>query len=204
MSDNTVQNWLPRRYRLTLAFVSVILVLSAGGDSLYDLLRYERIAILQNHQYWRLITGHLVHGSWQHVWLNLAGLLLMSALFLNTYTVWQWICIGLISMFTIDLGLLCLMPQLLWYVGLSGVLHGILSAGAMAWWRAGSRPMAAMLAVTVLGKLIWEQWQGALPLSGSLNVIVNAHLYGAAGGLIAAAMLQIKYPARRKLPQNQT
>jgi len=52
--------------------------------------------------------------------------------------------------------------------------------------------------------LIWEQREGALPLSGSLNVIVNAHLYGAAGGLIAAAMLQIKYPARRKLPQNQT
>jgi hypothetical protein len=37
--------------------------------------------------------------------------------------------------------------------------------------------------------LLWEQWRGALPLSGDLNVIVNAHCYGALGGVLAALLL---------------
>jgi len=89
-----------------------------------------------------------------------------------------------------------LQPQLLWYVGLSGVLHGALAAGGVAWWRYESKPMAALLSAIFFGKLTWEQWQGALRLSGGLPVVVDAHLYGACGGVTAAAILWLRDRSR--------
>jgi hypothetical protein len=48
------------------------------------------------------------------------------------------------------------------------------------------------LSAILLGKLAWEQSVGALPLSGDLAVVVDAHLYGALGGLIVGLMLWIR------------
>ncbi|HEY5806318.1 MAG TPA: hypothetical protein VIT67_00025, partial [Povalibacter sp.] len=54
-----------------------------------------------------------------------------------------------------------------------------------AWWRHETKPMALSLSLVLILKLCWEQWHGALPLSGDMPVIVDAHLYGAVGGLVA-------------------
>jgi hypothetical protein len=100
--------------------------------------------------------------------------------------------IALFSLLAIDAGFVFYEPQLLWYVGLSGVLHGALAAGAVAWWRHESRLLALVLSVIFIGKLVWEQWHGALPLSGDLPVVVNAHLYGALGGALAGLLLWLQ------------
>lgn len=196
MNDNTSEDFLPRRQRLTpgirmvLAVGVLTLLLGLLGETGREWLRFQRDALLgSHHEYWRLLTGHLVHGSWQHTWLNLAGLALMVALFRDGYRIGQWALITLTSAISIDIGLLYYMPQLQWYVGLSGVLHGVLAAGALLWWRSEPRPLAMALTTILIGKLAWEQWHGALPLSGNLNVIVNAHLYGALGGLLSGALL---------------
>lgn len=213
MNDSTSRDAVPRRHWLTsvqaqpvwfaVALLAIgIVALSATGETGREALRYQRDAVLDRHQYWRLLTGHLVHGSGQHVWLNLAGLGLIATLFRDTYALRHWCWIGLSSAAFIDLGLLWLMPQLHWYVGLSGVLHGWLAAGTVAWWRREDGRLAAMLSVVVLGKLAWEQWQGALPLSGDLDVIVNAHLYGALGGLLAGLLLLPRMPDLR--PRRQS
>ena len=97
--------------------------------------------------------------------------------------------IGLLGLVTIDLGFVFWEPQLTWYVGLSGVLHGALAAGAIAWWRYETKRLALALSVIFGGKLVWEQLHGALPLSGGLAVVVDAHLYGALGGVIAGTIL---------------
>lgn len=195
MNDSTNHSSAPRRqwltpgiyrHRFILLLVFAVIALATTGEAGRELLRYQRDAILARHEYWRLFSGHLVHGSWQHTWLNLAGLGLIASLFRGTYDLGQWLAIGLSSVTCIDLGLLILMPDLHWYVGLSGILHGALAAGALAWWRTESAWLAALLSAILIGKLGWEQWQGALPLAGELNVIVNAHLYGAAGGLLGA------------------
>lgn len=206
MNDSTNHSFTPRRRWLTpgvgldwpwmllLLSVIVVIALAAGGEAGRVALRYQRDALLNEHQYWRLLTGHLVHGSWQHTWLNLAGVAVIAGLFRGTYSTAQWCWIALASVACIDLGLLLLMPQLQWYVGLSGMLHGLLAAGTVAWWRMEDRRPAAALSATLVGKLFWEQWQGALPLSGDLNVIVNAHLYGAVGGLLAGMALVKRIP----------
>jgi len=163
--------------------VSVLFAL--GGEPARLAMRYERAGVLAG-DYWRLMTGHLVHGGLAHLLLNMAGLGLIAALFSRDYTLRQWLIVLLLSAMAIDTGFVLFEPQLQWYVGLSGVLHGALAAGAVAWWRHESKPLALALTVGLIGKLAWEQWQGALPLSGDMPVIVDAHLYGAIGGLVGA------------------
>jgi len=168
--------------------VAAVVLVSLGGESWREALRYERAAVLHG-EYWRLITGHLVHGTTQHLVLNVLGLGVIAALFPREFSLGGWLFIAALSMAVIDLGFVLWEPQLEWYVGLSGVLHGVLAAGAIAWWRHESKGFALALTAILTAKLAWEQWRGALPLSGDMPVIVDAHLYGAIGGALAAAVL---------------
>jgi len=198
LNDSVLHSWLQRRGALTLSvLIIVILLLAWAGEPARELLRYQRAAVL-NGEYWRLLSAHLVHGSWQHVGVNLAGLLLMVALFHDGYRYLNWCWIVGLSVAAIDLGFLLFMPQLVWYVGLSGVLHGLLAAGAIAWWKLEDRRLAATLSLIMVGKLAWEQWHGALPLSGELPVVINAHLYGALGGLLGGLLSWRSLPVSRR------
>jgi rhomboid family GlyGly-CTERM serine protease len=186
------RQWMSGWWLLGLLIAALVLLSliceSAGGEHVRLGLRYERQPVLQG-EYWRLLTGHLVHGSWLHLGLNCAGLGLLAALFPDHYSIRQWLLIGLLSVLAIDIGFVFWEPQLTWYVGLSGVLHGALAAGAIAWWRYETKRLALALSVIFVGKLLWEQLHGALPLSGGLAVVVDAHLYGALGGVIAGTIL---------------
>jgi rhomboid family GlyGly-CTERM serine protease len=175
-----------------LGLLAAVLVLSwLGDESVRNALRYERTAVLDG-EYWRLLTAHFVHGTAMHMLLNLAGLALVAALFARDYSLGEWLLILLVSIATIDAGFVFYEPQLRWYVGFSGALHGALAAGAVAWVRHESRYLALGLILLVVCKLAWEQWRGALPFSGDMEVIVDAHLYGAIGGALAAGMLWLR------------
>jgi len=188
LNDNSSTPWQRLRGWAVVGLIIVIaLLLALAGDKFQLALRYDRMLIQQG-QWWRLITGHLVHGNVHHAVLNTLGTALMAALFNRTYRLKSWAVIVIVTVVSIDLGFWTLMPQLEWYVGLSGVLHGVLAAGAIAWWKTEDRILAALLTLIMIGKLTWEQTQGALPLSGDLPVVVNAHLYGALGGLLGAAL----------------
>jgi rhomboid family GlyGly-CTERM serine protease len=181
--------------------LAAVVLLSLGGESARLLFRYDRLAVLDAHEYWRLLTGHFVHGSVTHMALNLAGLGLLAALFPRHHSLTGWLGISGLSIATIGVGFVCYEPQLEWYVGLSGVLHGALAAGAIAWWRYESKALALALTTILIAKLAWEQTQGALPLSGDMRVIVDAHLYGAMGGTVAAGVIwcgQHRWPRRTR------
>ncbi|HLS81812.1 MAG TPA: rhombosortase [Steroidobacter sp.] len=179
-------------FRVWLVGLTALLVLPAlGGETLREALRYERSAVLDEGEYWRLLTAHFVHGDLQHLLLNAAGLVVIALLLRGAYSARAWLTIGLLSMLAIGVGLVWRQPQLDWYVGFSGVLHGLLAAGAIAWWRQESTASALALSAIVAGKLLWEQWRGALPLGGALPVVVDAHLYGAIGGVSAALALLV-------------
>lgn len=169
----------------------VAILVALGGEDARGLLRYERDSVLAG-EYWRLLSGHFVHGTAQHLALNLAGLGVVAALFPRNYTVSQWLWVLLLSVMAIDIGFVFYEPQLEWYVGFSGVLHGALAAGCVAWWRTETKGFALAMTAVLVGKLVWEQWRGALPLSGDLAVVVDAHLYGAIGGLIAASTIWLR------------
>lgn len=189
---------LSRNGRLFGLLLLILVLLSVAGDEARLALRYDRAAIVSG-QYWRFVTGHLVHGGWQHSLLNMAGLLVLRGLFPREYSALEWCLVALASTLAIDLGFWFLEPQLVWYVGLSGILHGVLAAGAVAWWRTETRLFATLLTAILVGKLCWEQWHGALPLSGEMPVVVDAHLYGAIGGGIAGLGLQLGFRRAQRM-----
>ena len=142
-----------RPHYLPLLLTVCVTLIALGGSELTVLFRFDREAILHGHV-WRLISGHLVHLGWSHLWLNIAGLALIWVLVGRCFSTQQWGIIFAGSALGIGLGLLIFNPELGWYVGLSGVLHGILIAGAVAEIRCGRRSSYALL-VLVAAKLIW-------------------------------------------------
>ncbi len=172
-------------------------ILEIFGTTARSLLSYDRPALLEA-ELWRLITGHFVHLGVSHLLLNIAGLLLIWYLISASFSRRQWLLIMLTTIAGIDLGFWFLEPQLVWYVGLSGLLHGLLAAGVVAGIRA-RRPDAWILAVVLIGKLTYEQLAGPLPGSVATAggaVIVAAHLYGAIAGGIAAGLAMISVHIR--------
>ena len=181
----------PGHHLAAVAAVAIVAVLlQLGGDSAREALAFSR-ANLGAGQLWRLATGHFVHLGWTHLVLNLAGLALVSWLVGHAYDWRRWLFIGFVSIAVIDAGFWFLYPELDWYVGLSGLLHGLLAAGLFSGIVARDRESIA-LAAFVVAKLAWEQIGGPLPGSEATSggtVSVEAHLYGAIGGLLAAALL---------------
>jgi rhomboid family GlyGly-CTERM serine protease len=176
------------------AIVIVALALLVSGDAGREWLRFDRTGIAAG-EAWRLLTGHLVHLGVTHALLNLVGLALVWFLVGRTFSSRQWLWVIAGSVAAIDVGLWFGNPSLEWYVGLSGLLHGMLSAGIVAGLVARSRE-AAVLAVVVAGKLAWEQFAGPLPGSEATSggaVIVDAHLYGVVGAtLVAVTMIRVR------------
>jgi rhomboid family GlyGly-CTERM serine protease len=171
------------------AILALLLLLQLGGAATASALRYDRSAVLAG-QWWRLASAHLVHLDLRHALLNGLGLVLMWALFVRDYRGRQWFLILLAAAAAIDAGLWFRDTSVLWYVGASGVLHGVMAAGILAELRRGELA-GLVLAVFLLAKLTYEQWAGALPFAGpAVPVMVNAHLYGALGGLAAALWMR--------------
>jgi rhomboid family GlyGly-CTERM serine protease len=181
-------------WRVPGMVILLALVLMLAGDAGRNWLRFERAGIASG-EAWRLVTGHFVHLGISHTILNLAGLVLVWLLAGRAYQWRQWLWIMTGSMAAIDLGLWFGAPTLEWYVGLSGLLHGMLAAGAVAGLAERSGE-ALILAVVVAGKVIYEQLAGPLPGSEATSggaVIVDAHLYGVIGGaVVAAALIRVR------------
>ena len=124
--------------------------------------------------------------------MNCVGMLIVYGLY------WRWLTANtalmwcLSSASAVALGLLFFSPQIAWYVGLSGVLHGLIVAGAVTDIHARRWEGAWVLGI-VAAKLVWETLYGPLPGSeGGAGgpIVVEAHLYGAMGGLVVS-MAQI-------------
>jgi len=177
-----------RRGLLLLAVCLLLLLIQSGGAAAQLALRYDREALAAG-QWRRLLTAHVVHLGYEHAVLDVAGLALLWALFARDYSLRGWLLILALSVAGIDAGLWLLSSTTQWYVGSSGVLHGVLAAGTCAHLRR-REPDGWILAVFLVGKLIYEQAHGALPLTAGGAVIVDAHLYGAVSGALAAALLR--------------
>ena len=178
-----------RRAWALLAVLAVPWLLLSGGTPWLVALRYERSA-LQAGEWWRLISAHWVHLGARHLWLDSAALVLMWALYARMLRAWEWLVVLVAATAAIDAGLWFAQPQLQWYAGLSGILHGVWAAGAVAVGRRQGRWGWLMLAVLAL-KLGLEQRSGASLITADLPVVTVAHLYGALGGLAAWAALAL-------------
>ncbi|MEW8383895.1 MAG: rhombosortase, partial [Candidatus Thiodiazotropha taylori] len=149
---------------------------------------------------WRLITAHLVHLGWGHLTMNLLGLWMVWGLLLNNLPAQRCGLILLLITLITSTALWFFSPQLVWYRGLSGALHGLLIWGLLKQMK--QEPLLSVsLLIAVLVKIAWEQWQGPLPGSESMAdgpVVVASHLYGALSGMLVWLIGSIRFPSNRK------
>jgi len=187
MTAATLNAWIKRtRLRGLLATFTVLVVMQLVSHHHGEWLRYSRPAIEQG-AYWRLLTGHFVHYDYRHAALNMTGLTMLWILFVADASPRHWAVVTVTSALTISISLWYQHPEIDWYLGLSGVLHGVWAAAslrAVARWRLE----AIVSGLLLTSKLLYETYYGALsdPLLGhTLHVVIAAHLYGALGGLVA-------------------
>jgi rhomboid family GlyGly-CTERM serine protease len=152
-------------------------------------LRYER-GLVAAGEWWRLASCHLVHYDAQHLAMNVAALALLWALFVTDLRARDWALVVLAAALAIDAGLYFREREVTWYLGLSGVLHGVWAAGGLAALRRSRLEGLATLAL-LAAKLLAELRFGALSsgLGAGLPVLTAAHRYGALGGGLAALAL---------------
>jgi rhomboid family GlyGly-CTERM serine protease len=181
--------------RLHFPLLLLVLILSSiqlFSDELSHIMSFQRAEILDG-EWWRLISSQFIHLGWGHLLLNLAALITLWILFIQRLTAITWLGVVLLCLIGTTAGLLVLNPEVVWYVGLSGALHGLFVVGAYTEWRQGNHRIASALLLLLTIKLSCEQFQLALPLSASTligaPVIVNAHLYGALSGALSAGLI---------------
>jgi len=163
-------------------------------------LRYDRDA-LEAGEVWRILTANFVHLGWNHLFLNVAGFLMIGWLFADEVPAPTWFIVLLACCMASSLGLYWLTPDAYWVVGMSGALHGLFVFGAVSWIMHGYR-MGWGLLLGVAGKLLWEQTMGAMPFSEGVvggPVVTEAHLWGAIGGLSAGLAYGIWRRLRARL-----
>jgi rhomboid family GlyGly-CTERM serine protease len=120
------------RHGAGLALAVLLLLLPVlGGQGLNLAWRYERAAVAAG-QWWRFVTCHLVHLDAAHALLNAVGLALLWAIRLPAPIrggsgASRWASIA-----ATGIGFWFFSTQLVWYVGASGVLHGVFACGCIA------------------------------------------------------------------------
>jgi rhomboid family GlyGly-CTERM serine protease len=180
-----------------------LLLLSALMTGLPDEIQ-QSLRLYTDHRfsshYWGVITGHLLHYSWPHYALNVTGILLWASLFGRLKGWVYWFGITAFIMLCIDAGVF-IKGEFSWYVGFSGVLHGLLAHGALI--GTGIRnPLNRALLIALIAKVSAEHL-GLLPdLSSSMTHIPTAyetHLYGLAGGVLAWLIASTGTRARARI-----
>ena len=174
------------KYSLIPALIVIISIVLALAEPLSsNLFAYDRDQ-LNHFQWWRLITGHLLHTNTSHLLLNLTGLTLLWALHGHHYKILPYLMQFLALCLGTSIGLYYFAHHMQWYVGLSGVLHGLFVIGAYFDIRQKLKTGWVML-IAVWVKVLYEQAFGASADVAKLinaNVAIDAHLFGTISGCI--------------------
>lgn len=167
----------------------LVLGLQLPGESAFEALRYERHRVIAG-ELWRVVSGHFVHTGWAHAVMNVAGLLIIGLGFPGSHgsRPTRFATYLILLSCGISIALWRVSPTVHWYVGLSGVLHGLLVLAAIDDWRRNW--LLSMLLLILLGtKLVWEHASDVAPATSAMiaaPVIGDAHLYGGLTGLLIA------------------
>lgn len=193
ISDAVKQGRIVAKWRIPAILGVFSLCAALAGDAGREWLRWDRDAIAAG-QLWRVVSGHFVHMSWSHFLLNFSGLVLVWLIVGERLASISWVLIMTICIAGMGLGFWFLDPELQWYVGMSGLLHGLLMAGLIVGIRSAPQE-SILIGAFVVAKLVFEQLAGPLPGSESASggtVIVNAHLYGAISASAVATVYLIR------------
>jgi len=192
-----IKNYLSPSLCFTLLLGSLLLALGLFAPITEPLLQFDRASIIQG-QGWRLFTSQLIHYGIYHLAMNIVALLLCGYLLLQQLTPMRYAGLLVTCLIGVGFGLYYGHPDLQFYAGFSGVLHGFIVAGLILNWRE-ARWFYALAGLALLAKLFNEQSAGfdsSHPLL-PVPVAVDAHLYGALSGVVFTVIILIASRFRR-------
>ncbi len=207
-----------------LGVSAIAIVLSCWPDGL-ACFRYERTALLSG-KVWRIMTAHFVHMNATHLAFNVLGMFLLCELLWGDMPVVHGL--GLFGMAALAVSALLwwLQPELAWYAGLSGALHGLWAGCAVAGSWPGKKHSGALPLTPPQSK--WQFLLTAWPLARCIcfaglmlivmklavefqsgvalrtapwiggSVVTVAHLYGALAGIVYVLLWRVAQEARGK------
>lgn len=180
---------IPTSREALLPTVSVMVLLTLImmlPNAWQDMLKLNRHGVIEGQHLWQLFSGQLVHHNWPHLGLNLLGLLVCWALFIDHQSGWRrWLGVPVI-MLSSSLAQVYFDPDVRFYAGFSGTLYGI-------------------FAYCALTDVLQKRWLGALILIGLVGKVVvdliylpelsglafAAHTGGVVAGLVLAFLCKI-------------
>lgn len=179
---------------LTLAAAAAAAA-AAAFPAGFEQLSYQREAILAG-EWWRLLTGHLVHASGTHLlWCSTAFLVLGASVEREMGR--AYVGFLALSAVAVAAGLFVLMPRLSWYCGLSGIdtalfVHVLWREAEVERLRGGRLPLAlALLAgLGLAAKIAFEYSAGLAVFAPTPDVapVPTAHVLGVVAGVVGAAL----------------
>lgn len=152
-------------------------------------LDYNRELII-NGEFWRLISGNFNHTNVYHLLLNISALAVIAGLHHHYYSGSAYISLILVLSIGVGAGIFWLSPNTHLYVGLSGILHGIIIVGAIIDVTKRYYSGYILIAGTII-KVIHEQlFNSPVEMSQLIEakVLTEAHLYGLVTGLVIAPL----------------
>ena len=164
----------------------IIYAISAKNITVLD---YNRELII-NGEYWRLISGNFNHTNIYHLLLNLGALAVIGGLHYRYYSSGAYTSLILLLSTGVGVGILWLSPSTQLYVGLSGILHGMIIVGAILDITKHYYSGYILIIGTII-KVINEQlFNSPIEMSQLIDakVLTEAHLYGLVTGLIIAPL----------------
>lgn len=172
-----------------LILIGLAVLAFFSPDDIRELLIYDRGRI-QSGEFWRLLTGHFLHTNLNHLLLNCAAVAVLWVLHSDYYRALGYLLLVVLLALLTGVGLLFFSPSVSWYVGLSGVLHGLIIWGGIhdiqRGWMTGY-----LIVLGTAGKVAWEQFGGDTSAAAALigaPVAIDAHLWGAVAGALVPGL----------------
>ena len=180
-----------KRHYAIFAGLVVIISLVTANDSLTVALQFDRTAIVDNLQLWRLVTCHMTHWSADHWFWDIVAFMVAGLGMLRISPTRLWTLLPFAALF-ISLWILIFNSEVLFCRGLSGVdmamfvLLALSLARRFAYKKQWPRMVAAILLLLALtAKLAYESFSGdMLFVGGEGKLLISAHIAGMLSGVI--------------------
>lgn len=183
----------------TAIFLAVIAGLFSICLVFSEALLYQREALQENREFWRLISGHFCHLTWEHGILNFITL---SSLLIAVQIVKPMLSMHILSISILFSALLSsvafylFFQKISYYGGFSGILHSLFVLIAILYVIFRPRLIGALILLAIMLKLGYEYSTGQTTTGIDIPVVSEAHLIGAIIGVIIS--LPIAFAVRNQ------
>ncbi len=167
-----------------------LLTLAAIICTYYQELFIYQKQLLEQGQLWRLFSGHFVHLNDKHLILNLIAWIIIFFLGLNYLSLLRWVVLLFILTLSISVSLYHFASDILYYGGLSGVLHGYF-AYILVEWIKNKQKFAWIILLLLIAKTLIENFSDIGSSTAEyldLRVVTEVHLIGVFTGILVALL----------------